>query len=77
MTRETNHTLAVFPWNFVVFPCRFVLFNKSGSLNLNPTVSVSGFFAGFFHKSENVLCQDSPSLQFSSVTYQRPEVFRG
>lgn len=77
MTKETGRCGCCFP-GISVFLCRFVLFNKSGSLNPNPTVTASCFLAGFFpfykrlYKSEHVLCQYSSGLGFSSFKYQRP-----
>lgn len=45
--KEGKADIAVFPWNFKVSLCSFVLFNKSGSLSLNRTVTIFCFFAGF------------------------------
>lgn len=41
---------AVFSRNFIFFPGSFVLFNKSGSLNLNRSVIVSCFFVCVFYE---------------------------
>lgn len=82
MAKETRQPGSLLSLEFYSLPGHFILFNKNGSLTLSLTVTVFSFFAGFFFlfsffykwfdKLEDVLCQFSSGLEFSSIEDQRP-----